>query len=61
LAGREAFIELAEFVGDRHLEMISPPGAQHCRFQERPGPGPQLADFGEFATVLVATPFEARF
>jgi hypothetical protein len=53
---REAFVEmLAEDCVERHLVMTSPPNAQRCFFQERPGPGPQLADFGEFGLVLHLT------
>ena len=54
--GRSAFIEtLAEDCVERHLVMISPPGDQQCFFQERPGLGPKLADFGEFGMVLHLT------
>ena len=53
---RDAFIEiLAEDCVERHLVMTSPPNAQRCFFQERPGPGPQLADFGEFSFVMHLT------
>ena len=56
---REAFIEiLADDCIERHLVMTSPPDAQRCFFQERPGPGPQLADFGKFDLVLALTPAE---
>jgi hypothetical protein len=52
---RSAFIEtLAGDCVERHLVMISPPGDQ-CFFQERPGLGPNLADFGQFGMVLHLT------
>jgi hypothetical protein len=55
-AFRSAFIEvLAEDCVERHLVMISPLDAQQCFFQERPGPGPKLVDFGEFGMVLHLT------
>jgi hypothetical protein len=59
-AGREAFIVLGAFNGERHLEMTSSPDAGRCWFQEMPGPGPQLADFGEFAFALDLTEDEAN-
>ncbi len=53
---RSAFIEvLAEDCVERHLVMISPPGDQQCFFQERPGLGPKLDDFGQFGMVLHLT------
>jgi ribosomal protein L17 len=58
-AFRSAFIEvLAEDCVERHLVMISPSDAQQCCFQERPGPGPQLAAFGAFGMVLYLTTAE---
>jgi len=57
-AGREAFIEMGDFDGERHLVMTSPPDQARCYFQEMPGPGLQLADFGAFAGVLHLTPAE---
>jgi hypothetical protein len=59
-AGREAFIVMGAREGERHLEMTSSPDAGRCWFLERPGPGPQLADFGAFAVVLELTEAEAR-
>ena len=59
-AGREAFIVLGTYDGERHLEMTSAPDAGRCWFQEMPGPGKQLADFGEFALVLHLTDDEAN-
>ena len=56
-AGREAFIELWPNDGERHLVMTNS-NTGRCWFQERPGPGPQLADFGEFACVLHLTSAE---
>jgi hypothetical protein len=50
---REAWIEtLSGWDGERHLAMVSAPGAGRCIFQERRGPGPQLGDFGKFGWVL---------
>ena len=59
-AGREAFIVLGAFEGERHLELTSAPDAGRCWFEQRPGPGPQLSDFGEFALVLALTEDEAN-
>lgn len=58
-AGREAFFVLALLDGERHFEMISSSNGR-CWFEERPGPGPQLADFGPFASILCLTPAEAE-
>jgi hypothetical protein len=56
---REAFIEmLALGATERHLVRLSDPGAARCYFQELPGPGPQLADFGDFIWVLHLTTAE---
>ena len=57
-AYRQAFSEMGLFDGERHLVMVSPPDQVRCYFQQVPGPGPQLADFGEFAFVLCLTPAE---
>jgi hypothetical protein len=57
---RTAVVVLGMLNGERHLVMTSPPGDPCCRFEEMPGPGPQLADFGEFASVLYLTWAEAR-
>jgi hypothetical protein len=56
-AGRRALIEMGFCDGESHLVMTSS-DARQCWFQVRPGPGPQLADFGEFAAVLYLTPAE---
>ena len=59
---REAFIEMLD--GDcteRHPVMLSDADAARCYFQEMPGPGPQLADFGEFELVLHLTRDEMNF
>jgi hypothetical protein len=61
VVGREAFIEMGAFDGERHLVMMSPRDQARCYFQEMPGPGPQLADFGEFSLVLVLTSAEMNF
>ena len=56
---REAFIEmLVPGAAERHLVRLSDAGAARCYFQELPWPGPQLADFGEFACVLHLTTAE---
>ena len=55
---RQAFIEMGYFAGERHLILTSPPGQPACYFQEMPGPGPQIADFGKFSFVLVLTSAE---
>jgi hypothetical protein len=61
-AARSAFIKiLAEDCAERHLVMTSLPDAQQCFFQERPGPGRKLADFGEFGLVLHLTTAEMNF
>jgi hypothetical protein len=56
---REAFIEISPecVFGERHMVMTFST-AERCWFQERPGPGPQLSDFGEFVSVLHLTPAE---
>ena len=58
-AGREAFVVLVGHPGETHLEMTSS-DATRCWFEERPGPGPQISDFGEFASVLHMTEDEAN-
>lgn len=58
-SGRDAFIVTCGYQGERHLELTSSDGGR-CWFQERPGPGPQISDFGEFALVSHFTEFEAR-
>ncbi|HEV3331396.1 MAG TPA: hypothetical protein VG096_10465 [Bryobacteraceae bacterium] len=55
---REAFVEICpDCPGERHVVMIGSNGIRSF-FQETPGPGPQLSDFGEFAFVLDVTPAE---
>jgi hypothetical protein len=56
-AGREAFIVWDPFDGEKHLKITSS-DAGRCWFQEMPGPGPQLSDFGKFALILHLTPAE---
>jgi hypothetical protein len=59
---RDALIEtLSGWDGERHLAMVSAPDAERCIFQERHGPGPQLADFGEFSWVLRLSSDEMQF
>lgn len=59
-AGREAFIEMWSHDGERHLVMTRADVGRYW-FQEQPGPGPQLADFGEFSLVLQFTEDEMNF
>jgi len=58
-AGREAFVVMGFCEGERHLVMTHS-DARQCWFQEMPGPGPQLSDFGEFVCVLHLTEAEAN-
>jgi hypothetical protein len=44
---REALIVLGLIDGERHLVMTGE-GEGRVYFEERPGSGPQLSDFGEF-------------
>jgi hypothetical protein len=60
-AGRSAYIEPSSLVGETHLVMLGPPRYGCWHFEERPGPGPQLADFGKFESVLQFTEDEANF
>jgi hypothetical protein len=55
LSHGQAFIEMGLFDGERHVVVTD---AAHCHFRELPGPGPQLADFGEFSLVVYMTPAE---
>jgi hypothetical protein len=56
--GREAWVVLGDCDGgETHLEM-SGSYRGRCRFQEKPGPGPQLRDFGTFAVVMTVTQAE---
>jgi hypothetical protein len=47
---REAWIvtDPSDTAAEHHLVLVSPANARRCQFEQRPGPGPQLADFGEF-------------
>jgi hypothetical protein len=60
---RSALVEILPFgyVGERHLVMTSSPDVGPCLFQEKPGPGQQLTDFGEFTYVLRLTAHEMGF
>jgi hypothetical protein len=56
-ACRTAIVVIGGCDGEHHLVMdCSRPGL----FLEAPGPGPQLADFGEFESVLYLTKDEAE-
>ena len=50
-SGREAFVVQGSYDGETHLEMTCTDGGL-CWFLERPGPGPQISDFGEFSVVV---------
>lgn len=54
---REALIVMGLIEGERHLVMTGADGGR-VFFEERPGPGPQLSDFGEFHPALWLTPAE---
>lgn len=56
--GREAFVVIGCCDGETHLE-VTYSDDERCWFQERHGFGPQLSDFGEFASVVHFTPAEA--
>jgi hypothetical protein len=56
--GRQAWVVLGDCDGgETHLEMSGSYGLR-SRFQEKPGPGPQLEDFGTFSLVLIVTQAE---
>ena len=55
---REAWIVMGDFDGERHLEMTCCDRGR-CWFEERPGPGPQISDFGTFVFVAGMTRDEA--
>jgi hypothetical protein len=55
---REAFIEICSEQSDsaeRHVELLSNRSEPRWYFQEKPGPGLQLDDFGKFGLVLWLT------
>lgn len=55
---RQAFIEIFSDDSDcaeRHVELLSDRSESRWYFQEKPGPGPQLDDFGKFGLVLWLT------
>jgi hypothetical protein len=60
--GRSALIKQLLDLSDsaRHLEVVSQ-NQGHYTFQEALGPGPGLADFGKFDSVVCLSPFEAEF
>jgi hypothetical protein len=58
---RMAFIEIyPDDCDERHLLMTRQDYGRDW-FQERPGPGPQLADFGPYGLVLHLTKAEMNF
>ena len=59
-AGRSALVKMSLDFSDspRHLEVVYQ-AQGHYTFQEAPGPGPKLEDFGEFDSVIWLTPFES--
>ena len=53
---RQAIVETVDWNdGERHVVVVD---AGRCHFRELPGPGPQLADFGEFSLVVRMTSAE---
>ena len=58
-SGRDAFVVMGIHEGATHLALTSSDGGC-CWFQQQPGPGPQISDFGEFSLVVHFTEFEAR-
>jgi hypothetical protein len=52
-AHREAFIVSEPYAGETHLVMDSDPDAPRCYFHKERGPGPQVADFGQFDLILL--------
>ena len=60
-AGREAYIAPSSLVGETHLVVDGPPVGGRYYFREEPGPGPQLADFGQFESILQFTEDELNF
>jgi len=59
-AYREAFIVNEPLEGETHLVMDSDPAAPRCYFHKERGPGPQLADFGQFEFALYLSPEEMK-
>ena len=56
LSHGQAIVEVRDWNdGERHVVVTD---AAHCHFRELPGPGPQLADFGEFSSVVYMTSAE---
>ena len=56
--GREAWVVLGDSDGgETHLEMSGSYKGRY-RFEEKPGPGPQLRDFGTFSCVMTVTQAE---
>jgi hypothetical protein len=51
---REALIvyEGRDAAAESHLVLVGPADNPRCYFERRPGPGPQIADFGKFDQVL---------
>ena len=51
---RQALIvfEGSDDAGESHLVLLSPADNPRYYFERRPGPGPQIADFGKFDQVL---------
>ena len=59
-AGRFALIVMASNTSStqKHL-VVTAEDPGFCEFREEPGPGPTLADFGEFEPVVYLTASEA--
>jgi hypothetical protein len=60
-AVRHAIIQIGDCDSDgaQHLVMVSS-GEGGCSFEQQPGPGLQLSDFGKFVWVLYLTSAEAN-
>jgi hypothetical protein len=54
-----AIVEFYPIEGEKHLELVSS-GPGQCQFIERPGPGPQLKDYGDFDPVFYMSECEMR-
>jgi hypothetical protein len=59
-AERDAIIILSDKLADEYHLVTSQPGATARLFQQAPGPGKQLWDFGRFTTVVHLTSDEAN-
>jgi len=59
---REAWVEMcAGNCVETHVETTSTVDDGRWYFEELPGPGPQLSDFGQFSLVMYLTTAEMNF